>query len=142
MEISEAKKILGLYNWNFSETELTKIYRKLVLIWHPDKPAPNGYTKEQQEAKFKEIDSAYKFLLEITKKKPEGICNWCDKFCFTAKELEDYIYNGGVKPKEGPRKGKIPVFCHCQRCGKSERELLEPGACGFSQAFIDEYEEY
>ena len=49
--------------------EIKIAYRRLSLIWHPDRPTPQGYTKEQQEEKFKEIVCAYEILSDSTKRK-------------------------------------------------------------------------
>ncbi|CAO1417049.1 unnamed protein product [Diamesa serratosioi] len=44
---------------NASESEIKKAYRKLALIWHPDKNPDN---QEEANAKFREISQAYDVL--------------------------------------------------------------------------------
>ena len=61
-------EILGI-NSSASEKEIKKVYYKLSLIWHPDRPIPQGFTKEQQTGKFKEISNAYEVLSDSTKRK-------------------------------------------------------------------------
>jgi DnaJ homolog subfamily A member 2 len=48
-----------------SETEIKKSYRKLALKYHPDRNKDN---KEECEAKFKEISSAYEILSDSEKR--------------------------------------------------------------------------
>jgi len=64
MDLKKAKEILEINEENFSKKDVDRAYRKLSLTWHPDKPAPNGFTKAQQEEKFKEISEANQFLLK------------------------------------------------------------------------------
>lgn len=52
-----------------SQKEIASVYRKLSLKWHPDKPTPLGYTKEQQTSKFQEITQAYEVLSNEEKRK-------------------------------------------------------------------------
>ncbi|CAG8444684.1 6280_t:CDS:1, partial [Scutellospora calospora] len=55
---------LGL-NERASDIEIKKMYRKLILIWHPDKNINN---KEESEKKTKEITKAYRIILEYREK--------------------------------------------------------------------------
>ncbi|KAK9675755.1 hypothetical protein RND81_11G028400 [Saponaria officinalis] len=48
------------------EEELRKTYKKLAMIWHPDRH-PSG-TKELAETKFKQICEAYDVLSDPTKR--------------------------------------------------------------------------
>jgi len=66
---SKYYQILGIKLGDSAE-KIKKVYKKLALKWHPDKPAPNGFTKEQQKEKFQEISVAANFL--IKKEKKEG----------------------------------------------------------------------
>ena len=51
-----AKKILEL-NDNYTESEIKKNYKRLIMLYHPDKCSLSDASE-----KFNEIQSAYKFL--------------------------------------------------------------------------------
>src|SRR5438132_7770972 len=57
-------KVLGL-NERANDNEIKKTYRKLILIWHPDKNINN---KEESEKKTKEIIEAYRIITEYREK--------------------------------------------------------------------------
>lgn len=52
-------------NRNASEEDLRKSYRRLAMIWHPDK---NPINKGEAEAKFKQISEAYDVLSDPQKR--------------------------------------------------------------------------
>ncbi|KAK9278684.1 hypothetical protein L1049_028258 [Liquidambar formosana] len=52
-------------NRNASEEDLKKAYRRLAMIWHPDK---NPNNKRDAEAKFKQISEAYDVLSDPQKR--------------------------------------------------------------------------
>jgi DnaJ family protein B protein 4 len=52
-------------NRNASEDDLRKSYRRLAMIWHPDK---NPTNKSEAEAKFKQISEAYDVLSDPQKR--------------------------------------------------------------------------
>ncbi|KAK6924940.1 Chaperone DnaJ, C-terminal [Dillenia turbinata] len=52
-------------NRNASEEDLKKSYRRLAMIWHPDK---NQSNKTEAEAKFKQISEAYDVLSDPQKR--------------------------------------------------------------------------
>ncbi|KMT10404.1 hypothetical protein BVRB_5g115330 [Beta vulgaris subsp. vulgaris] len=52
-------------NRNASEDDLRKSYRRLAMIWHPDK---NPNNKREAEAKFKQISEAYDVLSDQQKR--------------------------------------------------------------------------
>uniref|UniRef100_A0A7N1A6H8 J domain-containing protein n=1 Tax=Kalanchoe fedtschenkoi TaxID=63787 RepID=A0A7N1A6H8_KALFE len=52
-------------NRNASEDDLRKSYRRLAMIWHPDK---NPTRKSEAEAKFKQISEAYDVLSDPQKR--------------------------------------------------------------------------
>lgn len=56
-------KILGVEK-DASEQELKKAYRKLAIVWHPDKNPGN----QEAEAKFKDVGEAYECLCDPQKK--------------------------------------------------------------------------
>lgn len=53
-------------NRNASEEDLRKAYRRLAMIWHPDKNL--GTNKYEAEAKFKQISEAYDVLSDPQKR--------------------------------------------------------------------------
>ncbi|CAG8693429.1 7796_t:CDS:1, partial [Scutellospora calospora] len=55
---------LGL-NEKASDAEIKKVYRKLILMWHPDKNINN---KEESEKKTKEITEAYRIITDYREK--------------------------------------------------------------------------
>ncbi|KAI4336049.1 hypothetical protein L6164_014625 [Bauhinia variegata] len=52
-------------NRNASDDDLKKAYRRLAMIWHPDK---NPVNKSEAEAKFKQISEAYDVLSDPQKR--------------------------------------------------------------------------
>ncbi|KAM7483263.1 hypothetical protein LguiB_007846 [Lonicera macranthoides] len=52
-------------NRNANDDDLRKSYRRLAMIWHPDK---NPSTKTEAEAKFKQISEAYDVLTDPPKR--------------------------------------------------------------------------
>ncbi|XP_028763385.1 dnaJ homolog subfamily B member 1-like [Neltuma alba] len=52
-------------NRNASEDDLRKAYKRLAMIWHPDK---NPVNKREAEAKFKQISEAYDVLSDPQKR--------------------------------------------------------------------------
>lgn len=52
-------------NRNASEDDLKKAYKRLAMIWHPDK---NPINKREAEAKFKQISEAYDVLSDPQKR--------------------------------------------------------------------------
>jgi curved DNA-binding protein CbpA len=59
-------RILGITQ-EYSPQEITRKYRQLMLIYHPDKKGPNGISEETREKRFHEIQQAYNFLQKIPK---------------------------------------------------------------------------
>ncbi|KAI8543487.1 hypothetical protein RHMOL_Rhmol08G0222100 [Rhododendron molle] len=53
-------------NRNASDDDLKKAYRRLAMIWHPDKNPGTG--KGEAESKFKQISEAYDVLSDPTKR--------------------------------------------------------------------------
>ncbi|EYU43599.1 hypothetical protein MIMGU_mgv1a026130mg [Erythranthe guttata] len=51
-------------NRNASDEDLKKAYRRLAMIWHPDKNA----NKQEADAKFKQISEAYDVLSDPQKR--------------------------------------------------------------------------
>lgn len=62
--MSDYYKILGI-DKNSDETQIKKAYRKLALKHHPDR---NPNSREESEAKFKEIGKAYEVLSDKNKR--------------------------------------------------------------------------
>ncbi|RHZ35647.1 DnaJ domain-containing protein [endosymbiont GvMRE of Glomus versiforme] len=72
MERDEAVKILELAS-QATNLDIKKAYRRLSLLWHPDKYEQNpakhlAKSKKEAEAKMKEINRAYGILTEKVKK--------------------------------------------------------------------------
>jgi len=74
-------KILGVKK-DATETEIKKAFRKLAMIWHPDK---NPTKKEEAEKKFKDIAEAYEVLSDKQKR-----------------EIFDQYGEEGLKGEPGP----------------------------------------
>ncbi|EYU35130.1 hypothetical protein MIMGU_mgv1a023539mg [Erythranthe guttata] len=51
-------------NRNASDEDLKKAYRRLAMIWHPDK----NTNKQEAEAKFRQISEAYDVLIDLQKR--------------------------------------------------------------------------
>lgn len=60
MRVDDPYELLGVSR-DATEQEIKKAYRKLALKYHPDK-ITNEHEREESEAKFKEITSAYEIL--------------------------------------------------------------------------------
>jgi DNA-directed RNA polymerase sigma subunit (sigma70/sigma32) len=65
---SKYYQTLGL-SLGSSAEKVQKAYKKLASKWHPDKPAPSGFTKEQQTEEFQKVNEAANFLLGQEKKR-------------------------------------------------------------------------
>ena len=86
---NEYYELLGI-NKSANENEIKKAYRKLAIIYHPDKsPADN---KEEYTEKFKQISEAYEVLSDPEKKKKY------DMFGKDAVNMENGGMNGGTDP--------------------------------------------
>lgn len=109
-------KSLGI-NENASDTEIKKAYRKLSLLYHPDKQA-NKSDEERKEAedKFKEINEAYQVLSDPEKRQnydrfgsadgggfggngPFGGGNPFDDF-FNGNPFRDFFGGGNRQPRQ------------------------------------------
>lgn len=53
---------------NATDEELKKAYKKLAMKWHPDKNNQQPVSKEDAEAKFKQISEAYDVLSDPKKR--------------------------------------------------------------------------
>lgn len=61
-------KTLGV-NKKATKSEIKKAYRKLAMIYHPDKNTETEEKKKEAEKKFKEITEAYEILSDETKRR-------------------------------------------------------------------------
>jgi DnaJ-class molecular chaperone len=89
-DIEEARKILGLGE-TASLEEIRQAYYKLSLKYHPDKC--KGKNKKKCEEKFKEINRAYKIVM-----------NYCINYKFSFRErdvkktnIDDQIYENFMR---------------------------------------------
>ena len=73
-------------NRNASDDDLRKSYRRLAMIWHPDK---NPSTKTEAEAKFKQISEAYDGLTDPQKRQIYDLYG------------EEALKSGQVPPRRG-----------------------------------------
>lgn len=70
MGAGEYYKILKV-NRNATDEELKRAYKRLAMKWHPDKNHPHHHqhvTKEEAEAKFKQVSEAYDVLSDPKKR--------------------------------------------------------------------------
>ncbi|XP_012839944.1 PREDICTED: dnaJ homolog subfamily B member 6-like [Erythranthe guttata] len=75
-------------NRNASDEDLKKAYRRLAMIWHPDKNA----NKQEAQAKFKQISEAYDVLSDPQKR-----------------QIYDLYGEDGLKSgEEGLKSGQFP----------------------------------
>ncbi len=65
-DVKDYYKVLGLTK-GVSQEEIKKVYRKLALLYHPDRVQEPG--KKQAEEKFKEIAAAYYVLGDVKRRK-------------------------------------------------------------------------
>jgi hypothetical protein len=63
MTSADALQILGLTP-AASPSQIRRAYRKLALVWHPDRHATNPQRRKQAEERFKGISAAYQHLKE------------------------------------------------------------------------------
>jgi DnaJ family protein A protein 5 len=61
-------EVLGVAR-DASDDDLKKAYRKLALLWHPDKHSTTPETYAEAETRFKEIQAAYEVLREPNERK-------------------------------------------------------------------------
>lgn len=54
---------MGLSSDRLTSATLRAAFREMALLWHPDRHV--GLSKQEAEAKFKEIHDAYKFLSSV-----------------------------------------------------------------------------
>ena len=86
---NEYYELLGI-NKNADENEIKKAYRKLAIIYHPDKSPADK--KEEYTEKFKKISEAYEVLSDPEKKKKY------DMFGKEAANMENGGMPGGTNP--------------------------------------------
>ena len=67
-EIEKARSIFGVDD-KASEEGIKKAYRKLVLKYHPDKAADYGYTQEQAQKLFTNLQNAFETLSDTAKRR-------------------------------------------------------------------------
>lgn len=109
-------KILGI-DRSASEVEIKKAYRKLALVYHPDKQA--GLTEEEKEnaeKKFKEVGEAYSVLTDSKKKHlfdngmdvdgSGGMDHHSSGFGGMSQEDLMHMFYGGGEGFGGPRQGR------------------------------------
>jgi curved DNA-binding protein CbpA len=69
--------------------EIKKTWKKQALKWHPDKPTPQGFTKKQQEEKFKNINNAFE---QIRKEKTKNDEEEISEFNFNPQDVIDELF--------------------------------------------------
>ena len=96
MDLNEALKILNL-NKNYNEEELKKIYRKLIIKYHPDKHPENK--KEFAEQQTKIINKA-KDILEKNLKNRNNLNNKVNNHNYTRYTKNYQYYQNDTNNKE------------------------------------------
>ncbi|KAA8542374.1 hypothetical protein F0562_023490 [Nyssa sinensis] len=84
-------------NRNASDEDLKKSYRRLAMIWHPDK---NPSNKREAEAKFKQISEAYDVLSDPQKRQIYDLYG------------EEALKSGQVPPPPSSARGGGPHHHH------------------------------
>lgn len=87
-------------NRNASDDDLRKAYRRLAIIWHPDK---NPNNKSEAEAKFKQISEAYDVLSDPQKRQIYDLYG------------EEALKSGQVPPPPSASHGGASASHHRQR---------------------------
>lgn len=64
MTVTESKNTLGITQRELTITELKKIFKKLILKWHPDVAINNGISHQEATSKTQQIILAYEILSE------------------------------------------------------------------------------
>lgn len=64
MTTSEAKNTLGITQGGLNLNDLKKIFKKLMLQWHPDLAINNGISSQEATSKSQQIILAYEILSE------------------------------------------------------------------------------
>ncbi|GFZ17516.1 DNAJ heat shock family protein [Actinidia rufa] len=93
-------------NRNASDDDLKKAYRRLAMIWHPDK---NPSSKREAEAKFKQISEAYDVLSDPQKRQIYDLYG------------EEALKSGQVPPPPSAARGGAVSHQHHQHPNPSFR---------------------
>ncbi len=64
MNVNEAKHIMGIAQLGVTLLELKKIFKKQMLLWHPDIAINKGISNEEATSKSQKIIMAYELLSE------------------------------------------------------------------------------
>jgi len=94
-DIDNARKVLGLLDIASIE-DIKDNHRKLILKYHPDRHQ-NSKDKETFEEKIKEVNSAYKIIMDYCTKYPISFGK--DKVVEEGEYIEDHLrrfYDGWV----------------------------------------------
>ncbi|PSS07868.1 DnaJ subfamily B member like [Actinidia chinensis var. chinensis] len=93
-------------NRNASDDDLKKAYRRLAMIWHPDK---NPSSKREAEAKFKQISESYDVLSDPQKRQIYDLYG------------EEALKSGQVPPPPSAARGGAAAAHHHQHPNPSFR---------------------
>jgi len=107
-EIEHYYQALGLQP-EATEAEVREAYRDLVKVWHPDRFSGDPHLQEKAQEKLKEIDLAYKWVLDYVAAQIEP------ELEATAEEEPSTHYEhdhpGSIPPTtpSDPRRSKVPT---------------------------------
>ncbi|QCD82696.1 DnaJ-like protein subfamily B member 4 [Vigna unguiculata] len=117
-------KILKV-NRNASDEELKRAYKRLAMKWHPDKNHQHHpVTKEEAEAKFKQVSEAYDVLSDPKKRQ---IYDFYGHYPLNSMKMKEEKGDGGVRVPKNEKVGVVErkLVCTLEELYKGCRKKLK-----------------